>query len=56
MNFIDDTLYLGSDDEQGAKLEQQVGTHFNVEFKGTAHWYLACRITREGFDVIIYQS
>jgi hypothetical protein len=56
INYIDDMLYFGDSEESEMEFEQEIKKRFRVEFKGTAHWYLAARITRSNFDMILDQS
>jgi hypothetical protein len=56
INYIDDMLYFGDSEQTEKEFEQAIGARFRVDFKGTAHWYLAARITRNNLDMTMDQS
>ena len=42
--YVDDGLYFGDSDETEMQFLTYLKSHFNVEDKGNAHWFLGMRI------------
>jgi len=57
LNYVDDMIYYGTDQDKLQLFEQQTGKRFNLELLGQAHWYLGNRMRQlADFDIELDQS
>jgi hypothetical protein len=57
LNYVDDMLYYGTDDEKVKAFEKQLADRFSLELLGQAHWYLGSRIRQlANYDIELDQS
>jgi len=57
LNYVDDMIYYGTNQDKLQLFEQQLGKRFNLELLGQAHWYLGGRIRQSAnFDIELDQS
>jgi hypothetical protein len=57
LNYVDDMIYYGTNQDKLQLFEQQLGERFNLELLGQAHWYLGSRIRQlANFNIELDQS
>lgn len=57
LNYVDDMLYFGTNEEEVKWFEEQLKKPFNLKLLGQAHWYLATRINQSAnYDIELDQS
>jgi len=57
LNYVDDMLYFGTNSDEVIWLDKQLNNHFNLEFFGQEHWYLATRINQlANYNIELDQS
>jgi hypothetical protein len=50
-------LYFGTNSDEVIWLDKQLNNHFNLEFFGQEHWYLATRINQlANYNIELDQS
>jgi hypothetical protein len=48
LDYVDNMLYYGLDEERVKRFEELIQQRFNLELMGQAHWYLSNRIHQHG--------
>ena len=57
LNYVDDLLYFGTNEEETKSFEIELAQRFRLELKGQASWYLSMRIKQDkNFNITIDQG
>jgi hypothetical protein len=57
LDYVDDMLYIGSNDAHVAVFKKNLQDRFHLELMGQAHWYLATRIhQKQNLDIELDQT